>query len=194
MPVVFDIISSHRHAFSTGLVTGLTAGQSFLSLRHAPAAPTTRVMRLRHLEMEFITTTAFAAAQEMGFAAYIARSFSVAPSGGTAIAITGNEGKVLTSSQSSVLTGAVSTTGALTVGTRTLDAFPFVTSSFWSAAAGGSFGPRIYGQTLNFIEPGGIILANQEGIEFQSTIAMGGSGVGRWVATIAYDIGLVTSS
>jgi hypothetical protein len=80
--LIADTVGQYRPSITSGLTTTLAAGDLLLSLRHASAA---YGVRLRALEVEAIVTTAFGAAQEVGFAAFIGRSYSVSPSGQTQV-------------------------------------------------------------------------------------------------------------
>lgn len=188
MPTIFETISSHKHTFTSGAVTTIAAGTAtaghILALRNPS---TTRTARLRSLEVEFILTTAFGAAQEVGFDAYIARSYSAAHTGATALTITGGRKRV--GFDASVLTGRIADAGALTAGTHTLDTNAFARGSVWCSAIGTRLGPNFYDLSA---DPGGIYLATSEGIVICNTILMGATGVGKWHFTVEWDEGILS--
>ncbi len=175
---------SHRMTWSTGLVTTIAAGTAsaghLVALRNATSG---RHVRLRRLEVEFLLTTAFGAAQEVGFDAFIARSYSAAHTGATALTMTG--GRAQTADPATILTGRIADTGALTAGTQTLDANPIARGSLWCGAVGAAMLPRCCDFSGN--DTGGIILASQEGMVLRNTVLMGASGVGRWSVTAEWD-------
>ncbi len=182
MPVT--VISSHRMTFTTGAVTVVAAGTAaaghLLAMRNATAA---RGVRLRSFEPEFILTTAFGAAQEVGFDAFVTRTYSAAHAGGTALTMTG--GRVLADHNATILTGRVATTAGLTDGTHVIDANAIAKGSQWCAAVGTGLAPRLYDFTSNPL--GGVILSTDEGFVVRNTILMGVTGVGKWHFTLEWD-------
>lgn len=189
MAKVVDVISSHRFTFTTGAVTTIAAGSAtaghILALRNATSG---KYLRLRTFEPEFILTTAFGAAQEVGFDAFKATGYTAPHTGATALTVTG--GKGVTTYDSTIMTGRIADAGALTAGTHTLDANPIAKGSQWCSAIGTSMAPRLYDFSGN--ETGGILLANEEGIVVRNTILMGATGVGKWHFTIEIDTVIVT--
>jgi hypothetical protein len=187
MPIV-DVIGSYKQTVTTGAVTTIAAGTAsaghILALRWAPT-PTSLYARLKSIEVEFLLTTAFGAAQEVGFDAYVARSYSAASSGATALDFTGGTGKKLATYPTSQMTGRIASAAAMTAGTQTLDTNAFARGSLWAGAVGATLGPRYYDFTAT--PEGGIMLANQEGIIVRNTILMGATGVGKWHFTFEWD-------
>lgn len=186
MPLRIDIIGSYRQTFTTGAVTTIAAGTAtaghLLALRNATAG---KYVRIRALEAEFILTTAFGAAQEVGFDAYIARSYSAAHTGATALTLATNDGKKLTGYNTTILTGRIADAGALTAGTHTFDANAIARGSVWCSAVGTQLSARRY--DFSATDPGGILLGQNEGIVIRNTILMGASGVGKWHFTADWD-------
>jgi hypothetical protein len=185
-PDIIDVVGQYRQTFTTGAVTTIAAGTAtaghMLALRMATAS---KAIRFRKLEVEFILTTAFGAPQEVGFDAFVARSYSVAHSGETALSVGANDGKIRTQHADEVLTGRISNTGALTAGTHTLDGGAIARGSCWAGAIGAQLGPRTYDLSVNF---GGIIVQNNEGIVVRNTVLMGATGVGKWHFTFEFDL------
>lgn len=185
MPTI-DVIGSYQQTFTTGAVTTIAAGTAtaghVLALRWATAAPTHA--RIRAIDVEFILTTAFTAAQEVGWDAYIARTYTAAHTGATALTIATNDGKMRTASNTSSLTGRIADTGALTAGTHTLDANAILRESMWCGAIGARHQDRHFFTENAY---GGIILAQNEGIVVRNTILMGATGVGKWHFTVEWD-------
>lgn len=177
------LIGSHRHAWTTGAVTTIAAATAtaghILSLRSATSG---YAVRLRVLEIEFLLTTAFSSAQEVGYDAIIARSYTAAHTGATALTITG--GRSLTQESASILTGRIANTGALTAGTHTLDTNAIAKGSVYSSAVGTSL-YRLHDFTA--MPLGGIMFGYQEGLVIRNSVLMGTSGVGQWHITAEWD-------
>lgn len=122
----------------------------------------------------------------------IARSFTVADSGGTALTPTANNQKLRTSMGTSLVNDIrVASTATLTAGTRTLDAQPIgsLTSSV-TATAGTPLWPpeHLYEAGENDNMP--IILAQNEGIVIRATVPATGTWTASfdmsWVELVAY--------
>ena len=188
------VLGSYRQSFSTGLVTGVAAGDGtaghILALRNDNTA--SKFVRLRALEVEFLLTTAFGSAQEVGFDAFVARGYSAAHTGATALTLATNDGKKLATYPTTVLAGRIANTGALTAGTHTFDANPIARGSVYCSAIGAQLTARRY--DFSEYEPGGIILADNEGIVVRNVTAMGATGVGRWQFTAEWDDCYVTGT
>jgi len=187
---IIDVIGSYRQTWTTGAVTTIAAATStaghILALRNPTASAFS--IRLRSLEVEFILTTAFGAAQEVGFDAFIARTYTAAHTNGTAIDTA--LGKRRASYPSTLLTGRTASASALTAGTHTLDTNAIARGSVWCGAIGATLAPRLY--DLSYGELGGIILGPDEGIIARNTIVMGVTGVGKWHFTAEWDDVIVT--
>lgn len=191
MPAKFDIAATYRASVSTGNVTTIAAATATDGHILALRTDTTRTVRLRSLEVEFILTTAFGAAQRVGFDAVIARSYTAAHTGATALTLNGNSGKKIAGTggyDAATLTGRIADAGALTAGTHTLDTNPIASSSLWCGAVGASLN-RFY--DFSATEPGGIILRADEGIVARNTVLMGATGVGVWTFTFDWDEGVL---
>lgn len=190
MPTIFQVASSYKQTVTTGAITTIAAGTAtaghILALRNPTSA--TRTIRLRSLEVEFILTTAFGAAQEWGFDVFIARSYTAAHTAQTALDFTGTTGRKRVGYDAATLTGRIAGTGALTAGTHTLDTNAIARASVWCGAVGASLN-RYYDFTA--ADPYGILLAADEGIVARNTILMGATGVGKVHFTIEWDEGIL---
>lgn len=184
MRTVADVIGSYRLEASTGLATTIAADGVLLAFRNHNTSNV--AVRLKSLEIEALTTTAFSAAQQVGYYAKIARGYTVAPSNGTAIAI-GASGKKRNSYPSTLVSDLrVASTSAVTAGTiATLDANPVVAGAFWSSAAGVMLPWRRHDFSEG--EPGGIILLSDEGFLIYNTVLMGTAGVVPWKFSLEWD-------
>jgi hypothetical protein len=153
--------------------------------------------------MQMYITVPFTAAQELSCAAYVARSFSAADTGGTALTLTGQN--AVLNSVSDIPCSAtmnVSTTTALTPGTRTLDVQPFLfcpgSQLFTATSTTTNATPFVEEYVLNSDQQwplnmqGGALWQNigtftgPEGIVVQNGIAMGAGGSVRFVFEIEW--------
>jgi len=199
MSTLFDVTGSYKQTWTTGAVTTIAAGTSsagfLFSKRWVQTTASKKAYRLRSLEIEFLLTTAFTAAQEVGFDVYKATAFSAASSGGTTITIGADAKKLVTYNNSGVTNASIANTGALTAGTLTLGGEAIARGSLWCGAIGAQMATRYFDFTGS--EPGGIILspgaaaANAEGLIIRNTILMGATGVGKWHFTFEWDEGLL---
>ena len=128
-PIDPGAYGSYRGAATSGIMAaGIAANANIFSFRWAQAG---YVAIIRQLQVQvFENTTAFAAGvgQVQGF---IARSFSGSDTGGTAWTLTTNNMKMKTAFATTGIADArMSATGALSAGTRTLDAQPFASVGF----------------------------------------------------------------
>ncbi len=189
---IYNVTGSYRQTVTTGAVTVIAAGDAtaghLLALRNPTASA--RTVRLRSLEVEFILNTAFTTAQEVGFAAFIARTYTAAHTAATALDFTGTTGKRRASHDASILTGRIASTVALTAGTHTLDTNAIIRASTWCDAVGDQLYPRFYDLTQQ--EPYGIYLGADMGLVLRNTIVMGAVGVGKWHFTVEWDEGVLT--
>lgn len=112
--------------------------------------------------------------------ATVARNWTVAGSGGTRLTLTGNNAKLRTSHATTEVNDAgIATTGALTAGTKTLDAHDLgaaITSTYFDLAAGDASLTLMPKTNLIGEFIGGLawplVLANQEGFIIRSGAAL----------------------
>lgn len=164
----------------SGLVTGVAANGPVWYLRYAPG--TGKILMVKNINIGFATTTAFTAAQAVGFDLFFARSFTASDTGQTQATLTGDNGKHRTSMSTSGITGmGISNTAALTAGSRVLDIQPIGFAVGASTGVGTVMVPTPMLAGTSGEHP--LILANNEGLVIQnSNIAMGAGGVIRlWV-------------
>jgi hypothetical protein len=177
-------LGSYRHSWTSGAVTTIAAGTAsaghLLALRYATAD---KAALVKSLEVSFVLTTAFSAAQRVGYDVQIARSYSVAHSAGSALTMTG--GGKNAGYNAPALTGFIANASALTAGTHTFDTNPICKESFYASAIGAKMGPTFYDFAAS--EQKGILLGNAEGLVVRNLILMGATGVGEWVFTCEWD-------
>lgn len=117
--------------------------------------------------------------QVLDFALFVARSFTASDSGGTAVANSNNNGKHRTSlALPSNIDLRISSTGALTAGTRTVDANAIGMVAGYSSGAGQGIAPALNNVFGHDAGDYSLVLAQNEGILIQMPTAMGAVGVG----------------
>lgn len=180
---------AYRVSAVSGLITGLNAGDPVFSMRWAPALPTTNARSLttfvlERLRVKWRTISGFTAAQEVTLDTFVARAFTANDTGGTAVTLTTNNAKKRTSFPTSVVTDMrISATGALTAGTRTLDANPIATDGFAELAAAatvpkGRFDLEVLDQDQDRFP---LVLMPKEGLVITNRVALGAGGTGRLI-------------
>lgn len=112
------VLGSYRHHLASGAIGALSAGDPVVSFRNHglnPLAVRRVLLGFACLETPFISG-------QFKFELVAARAFTLSDSGGTAAVLTGNNGKLKTGFQTTDLADfRISSGGALTAGTRTLD-------------------------------------------------------------------------
>jgi hypothetical protein len=158
------------------------AGANLVSLRWGSS---TKVALIRHVRLQLIVSTASTAGlPEM--AGFVARSFTVSDSAGTAVSFAGSNAKKRTSHVTSEIATngdmRFANGGALTAGTRTLDPQPFISVVLPIALSAAYFGD-VWGGPFN---DSPIVLAQNEGLVFQNVTALTAA-VSRYLLRIEWD-------
>jgi hypothetical protein len=178
-------------ALTTVAAATTTAGHVF-SFRNPDTA---KKVLLRYLAVDFNLTTAFGAAQAMGFDVIAATGYTASHTGGTAIDVgstLANSQKIRTLDATSCLTAncvRIGTTGALTAGTHTLHANPLAATQKWMGAAGA----QISATLLDARDDGdGAVrsaweFGQDEGFIIRNTVLMGATGVGTLIVTAEWE-------
>lgn len=164
-----QVLSWSSIADKTGLVTVLAANATLFSLRNTGA----NVVLVRRVQMQWITTTTFTAAQRLEYGLYIA-SFSSADAGGTAL--NAGSGKHRTTMSTPAIEARIALTTALTAGSRTLSPSPVGIAAMFSNAVGATMQ-----QTSLLSQDAGdhpIVLGTNEGLVLNNLVLMGAAGVG----------------
>jgi hypothetical protein len=169
-------LGTYSMAVASGSITATLAADSTLfSLQWAPTDGT--LFLLEDIRAEAIVDAAVTTGVVFDLACFIARSFTVADSGGTSVLPTGNNQKRRTAAFRT--TGAtdirIATTGTLTPGTRTLDAQPFTRASGFTGTAVGTsvFGNRdvLHAPGRDVGQQHPIVLAASEGLVIRNPLA-----------------------
>jgi len=168
-------LGSYAFLATTGtMAAGLAANSPIFSFRWGNASGALAL--IKEIRIAINSLTGFTAGIGK-LQTFIARSFSASDSGGTAIVLTNNQAKKRTSFGSSLVTDArISSTAALTVGTRTLDTLPFAglhfavptTANFVMLPTAGLWLPNHGGEWP-------IVLGQNEGIIIQATVPATGT-------------------
>jgi hypothetical protein len=192
-------LGSYSVSLITGAYTVAAANSPMFSMRFvAGSAGQAQVAIIQRINIFIVPTVAFTAAQQVSYGAYIARSWSAVDSGGAAATLTGNNNKLRTSMSTTQIAATgdmrISTTAALTAGTRTLDSQAFAVASAWVPTA--LVAQPIQTVTLyeNFAGDQPIVLATQEGIVINNLVLMGAAGVLSIGVTIEWTESSTTST
>ena len=174
------IYGHYKLAAFSGLTTGMAANATVFAFRWGDA---TRVCQIERIRVVSAVITGFTAAQEIAIASHVARSWSVSDSGGASITPTTNDAKAKANYPTSLATDVrISSAAALTAGTRTLDANPFMVDTGYTLAAAATVqNARLAVEfNANGQQAHPIKLVSNEGIVIRSPIAQGAVGTVRW--------------
>lgn len=179
-PMDYGALGSYAATGRTGVMAAaLAANSEIFQLRWTDA---TRLCAITSVHCSggggVAAFTAGAASMEL----MIARSWTVAGSGGTAITLTGSNQKLRSSMGTSLVNDMrVASTAALTAGTKTLDAQPIGSIvKGVTATAGDTVFPAAHLYEINENDGHPIILAANEGIIVRATVPA----TGTWVTAI----------
>ena len=170
-----EVVAWQSLGAKTGNATTVAANGSIFSLRNISA----NLLMIRRVGVGFVLTTAFTTAQILELGLIFARAFTASDSGGTAIAITGSNTKARTSlATPTSMDARISTTAALTAGTKTKDANHLGLVGAWCGAVGAGIAPSLNNLWSHDAGDYPIILNQNEGINIDNVIVMGAAGVG----------------
>ncbi len=138
-----------------------------------------KLILVRRVGVGMIATTGFTAAQKVDAALFVARAFTASDSGGTAIAFAGSNAKHRTALNTPAsLDCRIGSTGALTAGTRTLDANALCQTGSWAlaATAGAVIAPSLSNLFAHDTGDYPLVLAQNEGLVVTLPTALGAGG------------------
>ena len=207
-PIDYTGLGHYQLAMNSGILTaGLATGGAVFVFRWLPS-DTSKLAVVNYISLQFQALTLFTAATltDFGFDAFVGRGWTVGPTIGThtAAVLTGNNAKcrtsMATSQQITTNQVIVSGTGAITVGTVTLDANPFANSIGDGQRvnpATGTEEQRVNDPTLIYSPSAGngehpLVLANQEGFILRNRTVWPAVGTGivavqvHWAEVTAY--------
>jgi len=176
-----EVIGYYSVSGASGALTGVAANGPVFSFRNTGS----NLILVRRLSIRFVTTTAFTAAQGLDYQLVRANSFTASDTGGTALYTAGaNKHRTGFTNITSAPDIRISSTGALTAGTRTLE-------TAGMGIAGGSstgVGTSMLTEDLLGYDSGDypLVLAQNEGFVITNGIAMGAAGVIRLQVSVEY--------
>jgi hypothetical protein len=177
----------YRLTMFGSLYNSFSAAAVLFALRWGSSTHAAKIQRIR-VKRQLIA--GFTAAQEFATTLYRCTGYSTSPSGGTAAVLTSPNCKKDTGSAATRLTSAVITSGgAVTTGTMTLDPHPFAAESIAELAASatirrGAAEDMVYWDSANADE---LILRQNEGFVVRNEIAMGAGGSVRPIVEIDWE-------
>lgn len=185
-PLDYGSLGHYRLATTVALVVTQAANGTLFSWRWGDA---TRFAALLYLRLGLLQTAAATATIMPSYQVFIARSFSVSDSAGTAITLTGNNMKKRTSMGTTLITDIRKSAVAagLTAGTRTLDAEPILELLTNSTIT--TPNAVVYEKELDFTNSGDHppIFAQNEGFIVRGpTIVFGAAGTANLAVDIAW--------
>jgi hypothetical protein len=167
-----EMIGYYSIAGASGALTGVAAAGPVFSFRNTGS----NLILMRRVSIGFVTTTAFTTAQGLAYSLVRANSFTASDSGGTALYTAGqNKHRNSFTNITSAPDIRISSTAALTAGTRTLETNSMGIVGGSSTAVGTSMG-----RTDMLEQDAGdypLALAQNEGFVITNLIAMGAAGV-----------------
>ena len=163
------------------LIAGLAANAPIISFRFASTALCAIVRRVK---LQAWTNAAGFTAGAASFDLYAARGFSVEDTGGLLAAISGNTGKMRTSGMAASASHLrVADTGALGLGTRSLDSQPADSLVFAAATAVNTV--FVANQVLFQAADHPLVLDNLEGFVVQASVPA--TGTWSFAVSVAWD-------
>jgi hypothetical protein len=187
-PIEFAGLGHYRLATTVALVVTQAANGTLFSFRWGDA---TRFCVLQKLRLELLQTTAATATIMPSYQVFIARSFSLSDSAGTAITLTGNSMKKRTSGMGTTLVTDIrksAVAAGLTAGTRTLDAEPIIEMATNSTIT--TPNPAAYRKELEMDAGDGVhpyVFAQNEGFIVRGpTVVFGAAGTANLLVDVAW--------
>lgn len=181
-----EALGYYRWSGVSGLVTAVAASGELAQFRWSDAS---NVALIQWLRVRFVLTTAFTLAQEMIVEALPCTAWSAAGSGGTRITPTATSLMKRSSfPQSKVAANdiGISTTGALTAGTKTIGGTAIIAQHGWAGAVGATVIDVICDMSDGGAEYPLVLLQNEGLIIRNGATAMGAVGVGKLSVEIGW--------
>lgn len=167
-----ELIGYYSVAGVSGALTGVAANGTVFSYRNTGS----NLMLVRRIMLGFMTTTAFTTAQALAYSLLRANSFTASDTGGTSLFTAGqNKHRNSFTNITSAPDIRISSTAALTAGTRTLETNSLGIVSGGSTALATGITPQVLLEQDTGDYP--LVLAQNEGFVITNLIAMGAAGV-----------------
>ena len=182
----------YEMSFKSGLITGVSAASDLFAFRFHSVQANAILKRceLKFLKIDFNITTGFTGAQEVDFAAFVARAYSASSTGGNASQTPSamQKHQTLYPNSEMVANGdiRIAATAALGAGTKTLDTFPFASMAGFGAvgAAGKSIATPFQEEFGEHHVP--MVFRDNEGFVIQNITAFGAAGVGHLYVDVGW--------
>ncbi len=174
-----DVINWLSYGAASGALTGVAANGPVFSLRNTGA----NLLMVRRVQVGFVTTTAFTAAQGLVYQLLKANGFTTSDTGGTALYAAGqNKHRLSFTNITAAPDIRIASTAALGAGTRSLE----TVSMGIAGGTSNGLGTSMPMTALLSHDAGDhpIILAQNEGLVIANGIAMGAAGVIQWHVNI----------
>lgn len=176
-----EVIGYYSVSGASGALTGVAANGAVFSFRNTGS----NLMLVRRIKMGFVVTTAFTAAQGLDYQLFRANSFTASDSGGTALFTAGqNKHRNAFTNITSAPDIRISSTAALTAGTRTLETAGMGIAGGAAQAVGAAMSPADILEQDSGDYP--LVLAQNEGFIIANGIAMAAGGVIRLRVSVKY--------
>ena len=167
-----EVINWLSYGAVSGALAGVAANGPLFSLRNTGA----NLLMVRRVQVGFVTTAAFTAAQGLVYQMLKANGFTVSDTGGTALYVAGqNKHRLGFTNITAAPDIRISTTAALGAGTRTLETVSMGIAGGTSNGLGTSMPMTALLSHDTGDHP--VILAQNEGLVITNVIAMGAAGV-----------------
>jgi hypothetical protein len=176
-----EVIGYYSVSGASGALTGVAANGPVFSFRNTGS----NLMLIRRITMGFVVTTAFTAAQGLDYQLFRANSFTASDTGGTALFTAGqNKHRNAFTNITSAPDIRISSTAALTAGTRTLETAGIGIAGGAAQALGAVMSPADILEQDSGDYP--LVLAQNEGFIIANGIAMAAGGVIRLQVSVEY--------
>ncbi len=192
-PPAYGSLGYYRMVARSGAITATLGANSDLFAAQWTSSSDFAIIHSISVSAYVVST--ITSAVTFNLAAFVARSFSVADSSGTAVTLTGNNQKLRTSMGTSLFGDMrIASTAGLSAGTRTLDANPIGTVQGFAASGSGNVGSQfftgpptpapLYVRDNDDQHP--VVLAQNEGIIIQNPLAGPATGTFTIVVTMEW--------
>ena len=176
-----ELIGYYSVSGASGALAGVAANGAVFSFRNTGS----NLMLVRRVTIGFVVTTAFTAAQGLDYQLFRANSFTASDTGGTALFTAGqNKHRNAFTNITSAPDIRISSTAALTAGTRTLETAGMGIAGGAAQALGAAMSPADILEQDSGDYP--LVLAQNEGFIIANGIAMAAGGVIRLQVSVEY--------
>lgn len=185
-PIDVGALGSYSLTVKSGIMAaGLAGASPIVAFLWKPATVATSLCLMRKMKFSMYDLGTGFTAGDVLFEWYVARAFTVQDTGGGAATLTTNNAKLRTSYATTQAAVQVSSTAALSAGTRTKDANPL--RALQSVAGSSAFGSIVLPETeVLRVQPGEqplILAGSGEGVVIEATVPA----TGTWTFYATFD-------